>query len=282
MTEDPENQQDNMKTAIQEVIQELMERVLQKVRFDDPFDKETHRARRPLYAALVPDEIFKGSHFERRFVTPFGGVWEKLAAVAANKGVGYGVTGYTITGNIKAGQLRRITQTLNLLEHPPKGQSRVKPDWDKEMAYIRKGKGEPIPVTVVCDVYVEDQKNNRKYAFELKSPFPNSDITKVSKEKVLKLHCMDPSQVDEAYFALPYNPFGTREKYDWSFPSRWFDMKNDKVVLMGNEFWEKVGGIGTYTAFIEAVNEIGREYKEIIYREYLGIEPPPGAFDVEL
>lgn len=40
---------------------------------DDPFIKEKHHANKPLYAALVPDEIFKGSHFERRFVTPFGG-----------------------------------------------------------------------------------------------------------------------------------------------------------------------------------------------------------------
>ncbi len=29
-----------------------------------------------------------------------------------------------------------------------------------------------------------------------------------------------------------------------------------------------------HTSFISAVNEIGIEYKERIYREYLGIEPP--------
>ncbi len=51
-------------------------------------------------------------------------------------------------------------------------------------------------------------------------------------------------------------------------------MKRDKVVLIGDEFWEKIGGVGTYRAFIEAVNEIGEEYRERIYREYLGIEPP--------
>jgi hypothetical protein len=52
-------------------------------------------------------------------------------------------------------------------------------------------------------------------------------------------------------------------------------MKNDEVVLIGNEFWEKIGGPGTYKAFIEAVNEIGPDYKNRIYREFLGIEPPP-------
>jgi hypothetical protein len=36
--------------------------------------------------------------------------------------------------------------------------------------------------------------------------------------------------------------------------------------------------LGTYKPFIDAVNEIGPEYKDRIYREYLGIEPPADAF----
>ena len=59
-------------------------------------------------------------------------------------------------------------------------------------------------------------------------------------------------------------------------------MKEDEVVLIGNEFWEKVGGLGTYQAFLSAVNEIGQEYKNRIYREFLGIEPPDGATNFTL
>lgn len=265
-----------MKEAIQTVIKLMMERVMNKVLIEDPFVKEEHKAKRPLYAALVPDEIFKGSHFERRFVTPFGDVWEKLAIVAANKGLGYGEKGHTITGKINAERLRRIQEVLNNLEHSKKGTKRIRPDWDNETKYILEGKStEIIPVTVICDVYAEDKKNRKKYVFELKAPLPNSDQTKVSKEKMLKLYSMEPCQIDGAYYALPYNPFGTRENYSWSFPARWFDMKNDKVVLIGDEFWEKIGGLGTYKAFIEAINEIGEGYKNRIYREFLGIEPPP-------
>jgi hypothetical protein len=85
---------------------------------------------------------------------------------------------------------------------------------------------------------------------------------------------MVPLRVDCAYYALPYNPYGKRSDYAWSFPGRWFNMKNDKVVLIGDEFWEKIGGTGTYRAFIDAINEIGKEYKDRIYREFLEIEPP--------
>jgi hypothetical protein len=183
-----------------------------------------------------------------------------------------------------AGQrLRRIQQVLNELEHGEEGATRRRPSWSKELDFILKGQSkESLPVTVVCDLYAEDVKHQGRYAFELKAPLPNSDQTKVSKEKLLKLYSMESPQVDDAFFALPYNPYGKKEKYAWSYPSRWFDMKHDPVVLIGNEFWEKVGGLGTYQAFISAVNEIAPAYKDRIYREFLGIEPPPAAFDTKL
>jgi hypothetical protein len=59
-------------------------------------------------------------------------------------------------------------------------------------------------------------------------------------------------------------------------------MKKDGVVLIGNEFWEKIGGRGTYQSFIDAVNEIGLGYRDRIYRDFLGIEPPVGASGIEL
>jgi Type II restriction endonuclease, TdeIII len=271
---DMPTKRDEMKAAIQSVIRAMMDRVMENVLINDPFIEEAHRAKRPLYAALVPDEIFKGSHFERRFVTPFGKAWELLAVTAANKGLGYGVAGHVITGTVTAERLRRITEVLNRLEHAEKGQKRTKPDWKSELAYVLAGEGEPIPVTVICDVYAEDNRSGKGYAFELKAPLPNSDQSKVSKEKILKLYSMEPRQVDGAYYALPYNPYGRRADYAWSFPARWFNMKEDEVVLIGDEFWDKIGGPGTYQSFIKAVNEIGKDYRERIYREFLGIEPP--------
>lgn len=265
---------DQMKKAIQQVVKSMMDNVMDKVLYRDPFVEESHHTKKPLYAALVPDEIFKGSHFERRFVTPFGKVWEQLAVVAAENGLGYGSLGYMIKGLVREERLHRIQETLNRLEYSGKGVIKTKPDWENELKYILEGQGELIPTSVMCDVFAEDRINNKKYAFELKAPLPNSDQTKVSKEKILKLYCMEPCQVDGAYYALPYNPFGNREDYKWEFPARWFNMQKDEVVLIGNDFWDKIGGVGTYNAFITSINEIGTEYKERIYREYLGIEPP--------
>jgi hypothetical protein len=168
------------------------------------------------------------------------------------------------------------------LEHPEESQARVKPNWDREIKYVLEGQGNLIPVTVMCDLYVEDIANNKKYAFELKAPLPNSDQTKQSKEKIFKLYSMEPVAIDGAYYALPYNPYGEKSNYKWSFPMRWFNMLEDEVVLIGDEFWDKIGGSGTYQAFIEAVNEIGANYREQIYKEFLGIEPPDYGLEAKL
>ena len=268
--------------GIKRVVSELMDRVMNKVLVTDPFIKEKHHSSKPLYAALVPDEIFKGSHFERRFVTPFGSVWEKLAQVVASEHHGNCTMGHIINGEVSSVRLKRIQQVLNRLEHKKKGIEKVKPNWEEELKYILKGKGKPIPTTVVCDIFIESKKTGKKYAFEIKAPLPNSDQTKVSKEKMFKLMAMEPQKVDFSYFALAYNPYGKKEDYNWSFPLRWFNMQNDSSVLIGNEFWELIGGNGTYKKFITEINKLGLQYRERIYREFLGIEPPEGYQDAKL
>lgn len=260
--------------AINRVVSTMMDKVMDKVMLTDPFIKEKHHSAKPLYAALVPDEIFKGAHFERRFVTPFGAVWEKLAQVVAQEAHGNCSIGRSVNGVVGSECLRRIQEVLNNLEHNTKGKDKVKPNWANELEYIRKGGGELIPVSVTCDIFINNEETNTKYAFELKGPLPNSDQTKVSKEKMFKLLAMTPKQVDFAFYALPYNPYGKKEDYKWTFPMRWFDMHNDDSVLIGNEFWDLIGGIGTYKAFIDEVNQLGKEYRERIYREFLEIKPP--------
>jgi hypothetical protein len=259
------------KDAIQSRIRSMMERVLDRVLRQDPFDVEEHRRQKPIYAALVPDEIFKGSHFERRFVTPFGRIWEVLACDVALAAGYTPVTQFTCTGSIKQERLTRIAEVLRALEHGDR-KARRRPNWTEELAYILEGDGPEIQITVVADLVV--QKPSAVYAFELKAPLPNSDQTKVSKEKMLKLFCMHPRPFDGAYFALPYNPYGNREDYRWSFPQRWFDMRTDEVVLIGDEFWDMVGVAGTYQALVETIRELGYDYRDRIYREYLQMEPP--------
>lgn len=270
------NNYESVTVAICNIVQSLMENVMDKVLVTDPFVAEEHHAKKPLYAALVPDEIFKGAHFERRFVTPFGTAWERLAMAVGNVHHGKCTKGASVEGTIGKERLRRIQEVLNRLEHGVNGKKKQKPNWDEELAYILAGGGEPIPTSVTCDILINSDLTGETYAFELKGPLPNSDQTKVSKEKMFKLLAMDGTPVQHAYYALPYNPYFKRENYEWSFPGRWFNMKEDSCVLIGEELWDLIGGEGTYQLFISEINKLGAHYKERIYREFLGIEPPEG------
>lgn len=270
----------NVTDAIHLVITNLMDKVMEKVLVKDPFIPEKFHAEKPLYAALVPDEIFKGSHFERRFTTPFGSAWEKLALAVGNAYHEQCEQGATVEGTVGEESLRRISEVLNRLEHGTGGSKKQKPNWTEELAYITAGGGNPIPVSVTCDILIKSKRTGKTYSFELKGPLPNSDQTKVSKEKMFKLLSMNNKPVDFAYYALPYNPYGKKEDYAWSFPARWFDMTHDSCVLIGEELWDLIGGKGTYKLFISELNKLGIAYKELIYRDFLGINPPEG-FDKE-
>lgn len=261
--------------AILAVIRDLMDGVMDNVLYKHPFVAEDFHKGKPFYAALVPNEIWKGAHFERRFTTPFGKVWQKLAVAVGKTYHGQCSQETRVEGMVGKECLRRIQEVLNKLES-----KEAKPNWEKELKYIQEGGGELIPVQVNCDILIKNTETGKTYAFELKGPLPNSDQTKVSKEKIFKLLAMEGNPIDGAYFALPYNPYRAKENYSWSFPYRWFDMKHDPCVLIGEETWDLIGGIGSYQFFIDEVNKLGKYYKERVYREYLGIEPPEG-FDAD-
>jgi Type II restriction endonuclease, TdeIII len=256
------NKQERVALAIKEVVSKMMDRVMENVLVNDPFIKEKHHASKPLYAALVPDEIFKGSHFERRFVTPFGGVWEKLAQVVAIEAHGNCIMGHTIIGNVRAESLRRIQEVLSRLEYT-KGE--VKSDFKAELAYIKKGGGQPIPVSITCDIFIVDEKTNTKYAFELdKMPSDNFQI-RASKEKMFKLLAMNPPQVDFAFYALPYSSNET-------VLTKWFDIQEGESVLIGDDFWNLISGEGIYDEILKEIALFGERSKQQVYTEYLDIE----------
>lgn len=133
---------EKLTNAIQHIIKSLIYNVMHKVPVDDPFIAKIHRVKKTLYAALVPDEIFKESHFERRFVTPFVNAWGKLAIAAASAVSIKAEQGHTIEGVIPSGRLKRITSVLNQLEHPilNKNGRKIKLKWNYELKYILQGK----------------------------------------------------------------------------------------------------------------------------------------------
>lgn len=218
---------------------------------------------------LLPPNVSKVRKLERTCSTSAGSVLiQRLAAELAEANMGYGRQNYTIAGKINTDRMRRINNIMNSLES-----TGAKPNLKAELAYILDGKSKKgVQVVVTSDIYAVNRRGNHaRIAAECKSPLANSDQAKVAKEKVLKLLTMEKPLVDEAYFVLNYNPYGGgRENYSWSPPSRWFGIKTgDPSVLIGAEFWDKIGGKGTYALIEKISKEIREDYAEEINNEFV-------------
>lgn len=251
--------------AIAEVISGVVDRTLRRRVISEPWDLEVERRLRPFAFALAPEEVWKGAKFERSFTTSFGRAWEHMAQLVARDKHDHAERDSRIVGTLHQGQLTAIQTILNQLERRTR-----QPDWDAEFEEVMSARTGPVIETaVIADLDVWDDGRPHQF-FEIKAPKPNSDQTKVSKEKMLKLAAMN-SDPTCAFFALPYNPYPSRAEYAHSYPKRWLNMSADEVVLMGADFWDRVGAPGTWDDLMELVEEIGGEHRTRIRREYFGM-----------
>jgi type II restriction enzyme len=61
-----------------------------------------------------------------------------------------------------------------------------------------------------------------------------------------------------AWWGVPYNPYETAAAYAHPYPTRFFDFANE--VKLGDEFWNFVGGAGTFDQLLDLYRSIGIEY----------------------
>ena len=91
----------------------------------------------------------------------------------------------------------------------------------------------------------------------------------VAKEDCLCLTLADPNC--NAYFGLPYNPYGeNKSDYAHTPPMGIFDFHHDPVVLMGKDMWDTIGGVGCYEDLIDIARAVGVETKQTISRMFNG------------
>jgi len=252
---------EHLKKTMRSVITEMMDELTAGVETSESSQTGTPHAQDPLWAALIPARVSREADLETRFRVLFDRTRRKLAALIAAQSLGYGAESYDIVGTIRTGRLKRIAQVLHQSEHSEAGQHTPKSNWTSELVFITRGRGERIPVRMICDLYAEDTSSKRRYAFELVKSAPDRYALNAVQEGLLKLYSMDRPQVDEAYVVLPYESTAFRRKDGWN-------LTTGRVVLTDDEFWDKIGGAGTYRALLDTVRDIGIQY-EPVWRKYM-------------
>lgn len=217
---------------------------------------------RPFHSALLSDEVIFWSAFERSFSTSFGQrVIEEIARlVALSNGADY-------TERQKE-TIIEIDEVYEEAIHDHMQNLRAK---NRFMAYAwhptlqsilsNRPSGHTRKIRIISDLWW--QKDGIDNFISLKTVKPNIDQTAVAKEDCLHLSVALPKC--NAYFGLPYNPYGeNREDYSFNPPMGIFDFRHDPVVLIGRDMWDTIGGYGCYDELLDIAAQIGEETKVII------------------
>ncbi len=208
--------------------------------------------RRP--AKPAPHPLNDDLPFEGFFLTKLGSTFEECARLIATKKYKTARRSFVAIGQMPAAAASRIEQLVNQIA------SEHKPNFLHLIDDVLKIEDQNwVERPVVADLYLESDQGNR-YFFEIKSPKPNKGQCLEIAERLLRVHAITQENRPKvnAYFAMAYNPYGPRrEDYKHSFSLQYLDMKNE--VLLGDEFWEVVGGKGTYEELLEIYREVGRE-----------------------
>lgn len=222
----------------------------------------------PFGSRLVPNEIWKGSKFERSFVTSFGqGVYEQIAYEIAIGSGALAENQHVEQVSLNTWQDESISALLNRQRGATNQEN---PDWRNELNTIAAlNNPRHIELETRFDLYIRRNNGSEEY-YSIKTVKPNLDQVDIAKRDMLRISSAKPNS--KAYLGLPYNPDGDGNPYTWTIPKKLFDMNNSPAVLIGANFWNAVGASDTtFRELLEVFREVGIESRERITSDFLGI-----------
>lgn len=216
---------------------------------------------RPFHTALLSEDVIFWSAFERSFSTSFGQrVIEEIAKlVALSNGAEQAERQFQTIISIDDAYEEAIHKHIQKL----RSNKKTTTSWNETVQKILNTpiSGKTRKIRVISDLWWK--KNGIDNYVSLKTVKPNIDQTAVAKEDCLHLTIGNPNC--NAYFGLPYNPYGEkRSDYAHNPPMGIFDFKNDPVVLIGRDLWDTIGGNGCYNELIDIATQVGNETRNQI------------------
>ena len=211
---------------------------------------------KPFHESLLPDGILRVSEFERSFSTKLGTTFEECARLIAKSVHKNAERGYRVRGAVTAKAIKRIEDITNKI-----GSGGIKskyPELVKEVIDLSKN-GNGIERVSIADLYIET-KSGEEWFFEIKSPKPNKGQCLEATGRLLQIQAITHTKYPKAkaFYATAYNPYGIEKStYRHSFVVNYMDLSNE--VLIGKEFWDMIGGRGTYEEILSIYQEVGRE-----------------------
>lgn len=209
----------------------------------------------PFLARLIQDsEKIAAYSFIHSLATSLGmSIYEDVSVIIASKKSTECFRNYGVGGVLSPAQKNVISKIVNdLMERKRVADifTETKEVWEASTVKAKFQKSGNI-----ADFYMK--LGNQEYFFEIKTVKPNMDVFEKSKTKLLEWIARKRKPV-RVFLAFPYNPYHP-EPYS-RFTERGM-MNHPHDFLIGDEYWDFLGGKGTFLQLPETFDEVGKQYK---------------------
>lgn len=210
----------------------------------------------PFLTRLIQDaEKVAAYSFIHSLATSLGmSIYEQVSLIAAKDNSTECFRNYGVGGVLSSNQKSTINNIVTELRNN-RGRN---PNHEKEIEEVLSASSEDGKYQKdgnIADFYMK--RNGIEYFFEIKTVKPNIDVFAKSKIKLLEWVARKRSAV-KVFLAFPYNPYHPQ-------PYARFTMQNlldsDSELLVGEEYWDFLGGAGSYKDILDTFESVGKKYK---------------------
>lgn len=237
----------------QELRNLLVEKVTNKLR---TYARETTSM--PFLARLIQDsEKVAAYSFIHSMATTLGmSIYEDVSMIIAKNSTEEVFTKMDLGGVLSREQKSVINNIVRELRN---GERRVNKDKEiKEVLLASPEKGNPQKENRIADFYMK--RRGIEYYFEIKTVKPNIDVFTASKTKLLEWVARKRKSV-KTILAFPYNPYHPQPYSRFTEQGL---LEKGEEFLVGEEYWDFLGGKYTLKDLLEEFDCVGKEFKEKI------------------
>ncbi len=216
----------------------------------------------PFLARLIQDnEKIAAYSFIHSMATTLGmSIYEDVSVIIASETADVAFRNYGVGGAISRPQKSVIADIVLQLRN---GNKTADIEQEKiQVLAASAANGEFQKSGNIADFYMK--RDGQEYYFEIKTVKPNIDVFEKSKTKLLEWVARKRSAVN-VYLAFPYNPYYPKP-YNRFTEVNMMNPPND--FLIGDEYWNFIGGKNTFTELLETFDEVGKQFKDQLNKKF--------------
>lgn len=245
-----------LQTKIKEMI---VDRIRAKLKSYNP---ET--TKKPFHYRLLGKDRMALYSFIHSLNTTLGmSIYEQIAVSLASKNFKVAETQVKPYNKISIEAQRQLETIINELII----KNDRKPNRSQELHEIREvcqtGELKTVNLTLV-DVWLEND-SGELFLIDLKTAKPNIDSVKGYKRTILEWTAAELARKPEAkvsaIIGIPYNPYEPEPYNRWTLREM-LDVQQE--ILLADELWNFIGGVGTYNKLLDAFEMAGIELRDEI------------------